>query len=367
MPKTLVCILDEDLTLNYLFVRELFEAGDSLIVITQQRFAALVERFEKLLPQVGKVQSIVLESDGDEDFWDIICRTVRGALPSEERDYWVNLSGGSRLMSIAVQQVMATQGAKFFFMPHDRNAIIHSKIDDDNEVSDDILCHITHSMSIAEYFKVNGVICNRKEPLLSEEYTQHFFDIFTGNHLSGGDYDTLEHLRDERDRGVQLSDVKGLDKFLNFINFPQGVSGKLTPKEVQYLTGNWFEEYIYHAIKSVFEPDDIAIGVDIQRSGSEQHNDLDVVFTYRNRLYAIECKTGVGKSALYHQIVYKACALKEALLGLRSNSYIFSLNEDHRDRLDQTARNMGITFCGREFAKQPTKLKNLFQNPKMWR
>ncbi len=354
------------MALNYLFVKELYEVGDKVLVIAQKKLEGLVKHFAGLFPYANMVESIVLRKDGDEDLWDTICRTVRGQLPSDGLPYFVNLSGGTRLLSIAVQQVLERQNAMFFFMPLDRNVIIQSHIDNNNDIDDDILCEIAHQMTIEEYLRVNNVICSHKQPLLPKEYTQDFFAIFTGNHLSGNDYDILEELRQERNDTVSVNDISGLRKFLEFINFPMQNPEKLSSKEIQYLTGNWFEEYIYYAIQQVLTPTDIAIGVDIQRKGSKNHNDLDVVFTYKNRLFAIECKTGVGKVSLYNQIVYKACALKEALLGMRCNSYIFSLNDDHKDNLARTAKNMGITFCDRHYALQPTKLKNLFQNPTMW-
>ncbi len=102
------------------------------------------------------------------------------------------------------------------------------------------------------------------------------------------------------------------------------------------------------------------MSVNIQREGSNSQNELDVVFTLQNRLFVIECKTGVGRLALYHQIVYKASALKEALLGMRSNAYIFSLNHDPEYHHARTARNMGITFCDHSYASDPMLLKALF-------
>ena len=79
------------------------------------------------------------------------------------------------------------------------------------------------------------------------------------------------------------------------------------------------------------KPDTIALGVEIRKKGGETCNDIDIAFTLNNQFHAIECKTGVGQRSLFNQMVYKACALNAALLGIRSNSYIFSLNTDYDD------------------------------------
>ncbi len=368
MSKTIVCIVEEEVIMNYLFVKELYERGDKVLFITQQRYLPQVEHYRLLFSYIPAthLQCIALAKDGDEDLWDIICRTVRAGLSHDEQ-YYVNLSGGTRLMSIAVQQVFEAFGAQFFFMPIDRNIIVHSQIDNNNNNDDDIISEISHQVTIAEYLKVNNVSCRTNEATQSEELAQHIYTVFTGNHLSGRDYDLLEDLRDLRNKKrVSLTEIAGLGQLVKLLCIESATAGELSSKEVQYITGGWFEEYIYYAIKRELNPTDVAIGVSVQRPGSEYPNDLDVVFTYKNRLFAIECKTGVGKPALYHQIVYKACALKEALLGMRSNAYIFSLNVDTGDRLQITARNMGITFCGRSYTDRPTRMQNLFQNPKNW-
>ena len=362
MQKTIVCTIEEEVIMNYLFIKELYQDGDKVLLITQYQLNHLVERYRQLFQYINNIDVISLDKDGDEDFWDIICKTIRdNLLQRGEENYYVNLSSGTRLMSIAVQQVFDKFNSKFFFMPLDRNVIIHSQIDDNNENNDDILSQINHKVSVAEYMKINGVSSHQSEPSLPEAYAEQFFGYFTGGHFTNNDFDILEDLRELRNKTIEVSSINGLDKFLRFINFPQQMDDKLTDTEVQYLTGGWFEEYIYYLMKETIAPDDIAMSVRIQRQGSEFQNELDVVFTLKNRLYAIECKTGVGKRSLYNQIVYKACALKEALLGIRSYSYIFSLNEDHRQSLERTARNMGIFFCDREFAEDKDRFRKLLR------
>ena len=150
-----------------------------------------------------------------------------------------------------------------------------------------------------------------------------------------------------------------MSEFLNTINFPVK-DNKLTKYEIQYLTGGWFEEYVYHLITKTIKPDDIQLGVEIQKSESTNINDLDVVFTKGNKLYVIECKMGVGSESLFNQIVYKASALKEKLLGLSGKSYIFSLNPPIDDRLKSTAQNMGTTYIDLSDFMDDEKMNNLF-------
>ena len=93
----------------------------------------------------------------------------------------------------------------------------------------------------------------------------------------------------------------------------------------------------------------------------KHNNELDVCFMKANKLFVIECKTGVTSESLFNEIVYKVCALKEVLLGT-SNSYIFSLKKDHKGNWKKTAKYMGITFCDWLNLTKPELLKNILKS-----
>lgn len=81
------------------------------------------------------------------------------------------------------------------------------------------------------------------------------------------------------------------------------------------------------------------------------------VFTKGNKLFVIECKTGVQTESKFNEIVYKACAINDALLGVSCYSYIFSLKKDDGHKLKRIADNMGLTFVDHDILKSPSKLK----------
>ena len=119
---------------------------------------------------------------------------------------------------------------------------------------------------------------------------------------------------------------------------------KLNYKQIAWITGGWFEEYVYYRVQEIVQPDEIELGLHISRKGARLRNELDVVFIKNNRLFVIECKTGVETERKFNEIVYKACALREALLGVSCYSYIASLKPDSTDDLKKVASNMDITF-----------------------
>lgn len=359
MSKTVVCIIDEEeIILNYLFIKEMFESGDTTLLISPLRLSKQIDRYIDLLPEIDTFKTIILEREGDEELWDKIYRYINTRLSPSEL-YYVNLSSGTRLISIAVQQAFERFNSKFFFMPQDKNIIIHSQIDGSANYSADIICEINHKVTVSEYLNINGIESSCRGITQSIEYTSYIYSLFMDRAFTAYDWDIIEQLREHRNGYVNIDGVEGLRDFLNRIYFPLQQNNKLLPHEIQYITGNWFEEYIYTLIKSIVTPNDIAISVEIKRIGSHNTNELDVVFTYNNKLYAIECKTGVGRVSIFNQIVYKACALKEALLGVRSNAYIISLNDVNDSYMFKTAKNMGITFCDRGYVNNHKRLLKL--------
>ena len=60
---------------------------------------------------------------------------------------------------------------------------------------------------------------------------------------------------------------------------------------------------------------------------------------------------------LFNEIVYKVCAISEALLGVSCYSYIFSLKKDDSDVLKRIADNMGITFVDNNILTTPRKMQ----------
>jgi hypothetical protein len=156
--------------------------------------------------------------------------------------------------------------------------------------------------------------------------------------------------------------VPGLQKFLDRIGFVPKEKGKLLEEELDYLTGGWFEEYVYYQLKRYANPFDIVINPKVSTKGVKRQNELDVAFTKNNKLYVVECKTGVHSESLFNEIIYKSCALKEAMFGLSCESYIFSLKKDDSGDLKKAAKCMDITFWDNAVLTNPSKFRKLMKN-----
>lgn len=355
MGKTIVNIITEDNPLSaYLFIKEMYKEGDSLMYISAKE----TEDDLDLLSEIDGIDSkiieeILLKNDMDEISYERICRAVKSHLKRDVH-YCVNLAGGTRYMALAVQQVFEDFNSDFYYTDVEENVIIKSKFDDNIDNGDDYYFPIKHRMGIEEYLKVHEIKCNihkKHIPIRSEEASLGMFELFSQELLSGRDWEILEILRNEYRgqkivyiRDIESDSIPDLYNFFNRMNFSPSSSEVLTKAELDYLTGGWFEEYIYYLLQKTIEPQDIALGLIIHQDNVQRQNELDVIFTKGNKLFVIECKSGIQNTSMFNEIIYKSCALKEALLGVSCCSYVFSLKKDKNDMLQRIAQNMDIDF-----------------------
>ena len=378
MSKTIVNIIDKSNPLPaYLFTKEYYEEGDALIFISTEEEADCIDRLAKQLEvSESLVKRIIIKRYQDNFLYERICRTIKNQL-SQEKQYYLNLAGGNRYMTLSVQHVFEEFNTLFFYTQTRENQIVktifdHSIYDDDDEVFP-----IKHRMTLKEYFGLYGLQSDVDQPrkqVKDTAFSQHLFTMFSQNLLGRGDYEVMSTLREkyrnwnflriseaEKPVKTHMIAIPNLSKFLTFIGFKPERDDSLQSYEMEYLTGGWFEEYVYAMIKGVLQPDDIAMGVHISNGVIKHNNELDVCFMKANKLFVIECKTGVTSESLFNEIVYKVCALKEVLLGT-SNSYIFSLKKDHKGNWKKTAKYMGITFCDWLNLTKPELLKSILKS-----
>ena len=364
MKRIIVSIISAQTIPNFIFIKEMFSIGDKLLFISSKKMEEKIEHITKTLNYINcPINSIVFSKDNDEESWQAMTNQIENKL-SKDVCYIVNLTGGTKYMSLAIQNVFKKYNSSFFYIPFPKNYILSFEDNIDKTKL------IKYRVGVKEYMSLYNLDVVLKKTTQSYEYASHFFDLFVNGKFSQDEYSIIDKLRAYRDKNITISKVENLEEetdkrpridnleaFIKKIEFPNK-SGKLSKYELQYITGGWFEEYVYYFIKEKLTPDDLKIGVEIQRTTNTNMNDLDVVFTLGNKLFVIECKTGIGKKSLFNEIIYKGTALKEYLLGLSANSYLFSLTDEDED-LTQTASNMGISYIDRTYFLDEDKSNEL--------
>lgn len=236
MAKTLVNIITEDNPIpSYLFVKEMYEEGDFFLFISAKDTEDEIDFMSELLNiPTSQIKEIVLKKDSDEFAWERMCQTIKEGVDKDSQ-YYVNLTGGTRFMALAVQQVFEKCNSKFFYVPVDENCIVNSKFDDNINNGDDYFYPIKYRMSIAEYLKVHEMqndLSSLSVPTQTEEASENMFALFSQNLLSGRDFQILETLRESyrKMKKVRISEMENPIKrnwmaipdirhFLTYISF----------------------------------------------------------------------------------------------------------------------------------------------------
>ncbi|OJV38778.1 MAG: hypothetical protein BGO29_14150 [Bacteroidales bacterium 36-12] len=287
----------------------------------------------------------------------------------------VNLTGGTKVMTLAAEDYFKQLGAEIFYITGINSEYIKVFPGRKKEVK-----VFTHSITLNEYLEAHGFTYYYTDisgiPL---EYTINLYHKFNKDGFK--DYHVaLNTLRTHRSRGIKdLSKTEGeIITFIKHIDYTPQEANKLSPTEVKYLTGDWFEEYIGLIIKEQLSLDEntLQIGVVLNKEqpqikknsvnkiigneefikGGEPDNEIDIMFTYNNKFYTIECKTSIinyintgvkdenGNDKFKEQnilgdTIYKADYLKNRF-GLHVQSNIVTLT--HIQNYIENSSNLGV-------------------------
>jgi hypothetical protein len=310
---------------------------NNVLFFTSQKMADKIDNISKVFKEINPNVIIdSIKSDeyiNEDDYLDIISK-IDKKVKSLKIDLYdeiiVNATLGTKIMSLALCDYFKNkQNTKILYTPIGKNKF-KSVFDQttDKEFSDKV--------TFVEYFRSYGVkIKSYKPPLKSFEYTKSFLSYYL--EFNSDDIKIVEFLRDGsiknekgekklnyRKNGVKkVMDIDGLASFLEKIKY-EYKDNKLTKNDVEYLTGNWFEEWTYFHLKEKYNLDDNQIGLGVFTSLFAE-NDLDVVYLLNNNLYVVECKTRINKQ-LMESTLYKSGALIDKF-GRAATSLIFTLED----------------------------------------
>lgn len=319
MKKILVSILSEHAVPNYLFIKEMKGKFDELLFVTTLKVAAL-QRGRQIEQALCREEFSEKRIEVESDDYQSILSSLSEQCADLDHYYIVNLTGGTKMMSLAVHDFfMKAEHHAFYYIPIGRNVYY--------SLEDGVEHPITYRMKLNEYLMLYGLRYTAEpEMMRSEEEAVRLFGKVKSRNF---------YLPDFMFRAKEIYEDSS---------------------ERTYFSGAWFEEYVYYRIKRELNLGDdyIAKGVKIFRNVNDATNDneLDVVFMHENMLHVIECKVtmyGNDKEKKVKDTVdkylYKLAAISKDF-GLVVNSYLCSLHRFGSDQesmsADRRRRILGI-------------------------
>jgi hypothetical protein len=304
---------------------------------------------------ISKLQPIVVKHNSLSD----IQAKLNGNCPEAET-YFVNVTGGTKIMSMGVSDFFKTKtNARIYYIDGNKCWLnFPEKERYNNDLADNI--------NLKEYVESHGF--EMSEGTLSGiefEYTKQFLQHFIK--FGENDLRMINKLREKRNKKiVAINEATGLQNFICNINFPLADKNYLTisKKEINYLTGDWFEEYIYYRLKeeNMIKNENLKTGVHLTKN--DVLNEFDIIFLYNTRFYAIECKTSIlsDKGNIVNETIYKSTALQRNL-GLFSNFSIFTLSSKDSNDVKpihlSRAKDLNIKVVCREDIMNCDKISDL--------
>ena len=294
MKRVLVSILSDHLIPNYLFIKEMRGQFNELLFIDtpyveERQIAAHLE--QALGKEENSVPRVVVESDCYQEG----LQTLEKANLSQDVYYMVNLTGGTKIMSLMVFDFFRKLNSSFCYIPIGKNTYCN--------IRDEQMLPLQYRISLKEYFTLYGLKFECDNRLLKDAQTTfHFF---------------------EKQKKLKFTLSKEVIH----------AHGGATAEDKRYYSGAWFEEYVYLRIKQELALRDpyIAMSLKIYRNDFVHNdNEIDVAFMHDNTLHIIECKVsmnGYGKEPqqVIESYLYKLAAISKDF-GLVVRPYIFTLH-----------------------------------------
>jgi len=321
-------------------------------------------RLKGFLPSGDNIEKILVDQDSLVDCMnkiDTLIDKVDG-----EVEYIVNITGGNKVMALAAYDIFREIGQKVIidYMPLGRNEVIQF-FPRKKPIK---IFHVHERLNVEEYLSSYGFKIQNKDKLQaiksrsSSRKDDSTWILNNYEQLKGLLGFLYKQLGDKRKR-VRYRMIATYDRSLSAIEkemFTRNrfeiqdriINKDLTKDEIVYLTGGWFEEYVFNQNGTI---DDAMMGVKIE-SMSGASNDLDIVFVRNNVLHHIECKTlgeGDKEKGIIRDTVYKRGAIS-TLLGKVEKS-IFTTLDQISEPVSQRAQDYGVKILSLE---QVMDLKN---------
>ncbi|MDR1975196.1 MAG: DUF1887 family protein [Bacteroidales bacterium] len=348
MKNLLVTLISDQPAPNIQFIKEKGNVKtDFLFISTKEMEKKGVRKWIMNVCNISKEKTVIVDNA-------FSLNEIEEKLSNETYDkyenIYVNVTGGTKIMSMGVTDFFKKNGKANIYYLTGQDCWHLFPIE--KRWSDRLKDNIT----LEEYIESYGFRMEKESMSgISPDYTKKFFQKFLN--FGEKEWSIIGKLRERRNKkAYSIDEIDGLQSFLNSINFPIIDEIKINKKEIKYLTGDWFEEHIYHSIREekIISEGNIKTGVHLTKEnnkGTKISNEFDVIFLWKTKFYAIECKTSIlsGEKDIVNDTIYKSVALQKNL-GLFSNFSIMTLSskdskevkEAHLDR----ANDLGIkVFC----------------------
>ena len=332
-----VCLISAQAAPNLLPILDSdFKPKKAIFLVSKtmkQRAEYLAKTFEKLNVKVK------LKNISDEFNFGLMEEEIFKLVEEYENEsIALNVTGGTKLMSIAAENAFSALGKPIFYIDTDSNHILFISKNEEQKWLPNLEMKAKNKIDI--YLSAYGsTVLSTQNPIEREKYLPAIepfiknYDNYTqvipllNLHatLSQSNGYKSEYTKDNKKIGKLDELLLGLD-YQGLLNY-DGQTIDFKNREIKtFLNGGWLEDYTYFQLKEIANIEDIACGADVAnpkfKLGKNEYssenkgnkNEFDIVFMAKNKLHIIECKTQLmdkNGGIKADDILYKLETLKD--------------------------------------------------------
>ncbi len=286
----------------------------------------------------------------------------------------LNVSGGFRLLALEAYKAFSDQGREIFFIDtrHDRRVMLFP------ELVQDALPNVLNIRSfLTAYGCTLGAhskgYLNREERSLTEQLVGDLKKRGKSYcHLNWYAQEALAELRTEMAsshlRSMDFLELLQLFKAAGFLDWDSQMGTLYFPDEDSrfYANGGWLQQHVLcvlNKLRPAVDVGDLAANARVHDAGNLS-SEVDVMFTARNRLFLIECRTknADADTMAAGEAINTLQSLANALGGAYVKTMFISyrpLKRAHSNR----CRQYGVQLVqGSEFDKLPSLLRQWIES-----
>ena len=292
----------------------------------------------------------------------------------DDVEFIVNITGGTKLMAIATYDFFIRHNPHVYYIPFPQNIYIQILPERINN-----RFKINTRLTLKEYLEAHGIEFKKGNPVGNQSITRSVLKFFMEDY-NNPLFEVMRNLRNnkkvKRKKGIYLEKISDVIKKLNLspesigdtivslfekTECENSVIGEqllrlrnenfLSKDIIEFLSGNWFEEYIYFESLSNISEEFLAVHLYIHKNGVP--NDIDVALIHDNKFYYIECKTLLKsgeKGSILGETLHKMNSIKTKF-GLSVYPILATLEEKEKDFIKSQSdrfKDMRIKLLSRE-------------------
>lgn len=308
-------------------------------------------RLKGVLPLPENIVKVVVDQDSLSDCMSKIEELLEKV--NGEVEYIVNITGGNKIMALAAYEIFRDIGQKVIidYMPLGKNE--WTQIFPRKKPLK--VYEVKERLNLEEYLMSYGFRIQNKDKAFShKEESRWILDNYEQlKGMLGFLYKNMGDKRNRKNYHLSADLDREFTKIEREMLAQHGfeMDGRLVSKdllkdEIVYLTGGWFEKYVFNEVYKLVEDgllNDAMMGVTIE-SLNKTTNELDIAFIKDNSFYHIECKTlgDEREQGIVRDEVYKKGAISMLLGKGEKRAIICTTHNQISEALSARGKEYGV-------------------------